>query len=127
MKQKLLLFLIVALSNAVAIQAQTADEIIAKYFENTGGIEKWKALQGLKMSAKINQQGMEIPLIIVQLKDGRQFSSINLQGKEVMQGVFDGSTLWSHNIMNMKAEKSDDEATENFKLVLEQCKSIAIF
>ena len=24
--------------------AQTADEILAKYFENTGGVDKWKTL-----------------------------------------------------------------------------------
>jgi outer membrane lipoprotein-sorting protein len=59
---------------------------------------------------------MEIPLEIVQLKDGRQMTKITFQGKEIMQGVFDGETLWSHNFMTMKAEKSDAEATENFKL-----------
>jgi hypothetical protein len=46
----------------VAANAQTADEIIAKYFENTGGLDKWKAVQGVKMTAKVNQQGMDIPL-----------------------------------------------------------------
>ena len=106
----------VALLFFVAGQAQTADEIIAKYFENTGGLAKWKALEGMKMTAKINQGGMEIPLEIIQLKDGRQASKATVQGKEIMQGVYDGKTLWSHNFMNMKAEKSDAEATENFKL-----------
>ncbi len=99
-----------------AAHAQTADEIISNYFENTGGIEKWKALQGVKFSAKVNQGGMEIPLEIVQLKDGRQMTTITFQGKEIKQGVFDGNTLWSTNFMTMKAEKSDAEATENFKL-----------
>jgi|ERR1041385_1103078 outer membrane lipoprotein-sorting protein len=114
MKYKLLLFLL-ALSLSLVSQAQTADEIIAKFFENTGGLDKWKAVQGTKMSAKVNQQGMEIPLSIVNLKDGRQMTIITFQGKEIKQGVYDGSTLWSHNFMNMKAEKSDAEATENFK------------
>jgi outer membrane lipoprotein-sorting protein len=108
-----LLFFFVGIT---AAQAQTADEIIANYFENTGGIEKWKALQGVKFSAKVNQGGMEIPLEIVQLKDGRQMTTITFQGKEIKQGVFDGNTLWSTNFMTMKAEKSDAEATENFKL-----------
>ena len=105
----------VALLFFVAGQAQTADEIIAKYFENTGGLAKWKALQGVKMTAKVNQGGMEIPLVIIQLKDGRQATKVTLQGKDIMQEVYDGSTLWGHNFMNMKAEKSDAEATENFK------------
>jgi hypothetical protein len=114
MKRKLI-FATVMMVSAFVSQAQTADEIIAKYFENTGGIAKWKALQGIKMSAKVNQGGMEIPLVITQLKDGRQSTKVTFQGKDIMQGVFDGATLWSHNFMNMKAEKSDAEATENFK------------
>lgn len=114
MKQKTLLLLIVLLSAGWA-QAQTADEIISKYFENTGGMTKWAALQGMKMSAKVDQQGIEIPLEIVQMKDGRQCTAITFQGKEVKQGVFDGNTLWSNNFMTMKAEKSDAESTQNFK------------
>src|SRR6185369_13912546 len=114
MKLKNLLFAVTLLSCGFA-QAQSADEIIAKFFENTGGIDKWKAVQGTKMSAKVNQQGMEIPLLIVNLKDGRQMTVITFQGKEIKQGVYDGSTLWSTNFMNSKAEKSDAESTENFK------------
>ncbi len=97
-------------------QAQTADEILSNYFENIGGLDNYKALKGLKMTAKVNQQGMEIPIEIIQLSDGRQMTSINFQGKEIKQGVFDGETLWSHNFITMKAEKSDAEATSNFKL-----------
>ncbi len=97
-------------------QAQTADEIISTYFENIGGIDKLKAVKGMKMTAKVNQGGMEIPIEIVQLNDGRQMTVINFQGKELKQGVFDGETLWNHNFMTMKAEKSDAEATANFKL-----------
>jgi outer membrane lipoprotein-sorting protein len=114
MNLKKLLF-VVALFSCGFAQAQTADEIIAKFFENTGGLDKWKAVQGTKMSAKVNQQGMEIPFSMINLKDGRQVTIITFQGKEIKQGVYDGSTLWSTNFMNMKAEKSDAEATENFK------------
>ncbi|MFM7195013.1 MAG: outer membrane lipoprotein-sorting protein [Bacteroidota bacterium] len=111
------LFLPVFLMMAIAtVQAQTADDIIAKYFENTGGLAKWQALQGVKMTAKLSQMGMEIPLTMIQMRDGRQATVVNFQGKEIKQGVFDGTTLWSHNFMTMKAEKSDSEATENFKL-----------
>jgi outer membrane lipoprotein-sorting protein len=114
MKLKNLLLLFAFLASGFA-QAQTVDEIISKYFENTGGLEKWKALQGVRMTAKVNQQGMEIPLVIVNLKDGRQMTAFTFQGKEIKQNVYDGTSLWSHNFMNMKAEKSDAEATENFK------------
>ena len=113
-----ILTLLTVLFCAYTAQSQTADEIIAKYFENTGGIAKWKALQGVKISAKVNQQGMEIPLSIYQLKDGRQLTIVSLQGKEIKQEVYDGTTLWNTNFMTQKAEKSDAETTENFKVNL---------
>ena len=109
-----LLVLLFFFIGITASQAQTADEIIANYFENTGGLAKWKALESVKMNAKINQGGLEIPLIITQLKDGRQMTSITFQGKEIKQGVYDGTTLWNTNFMTMKAEKSDAETLEIF-------------
>ena len=106
------------LFSTTPVTAQSAEEIISNYFENTGGLENWNQLNGIKMIAKINQQGMEIPLEIIQLKDGRQMQVINFQGKEIKQGVYDGKRLWSHNFMTMEAEESDAEATANFKLEL---------
>jgi outer membrane lipoprotein-sorting protein len=107
--------IIAALFVGFATQAQTADEILAKYFDNIGGKAKLEALEGVKMTAKLNMQGMELPFSMVQLKDGRQFSSATFQGMEIKQEVFDGSDLWSTNFQSMKAEKSDAETTENFK------------
>ncbi len=98
------------------INAQTVDEILANYYENIGGLENLKKIEGLKMTASLNQGGMEIPLEIYQLKDGRQMTIINFQGKELKQGVFDGETLWGHNFMTQKAEKNDAETTANMKL-----------
>lgn len=98
------------------ISAQTADEIIANYYENTGGQENWAKVEGLKMFAKVNQGGMEIPLEIIQLKDGRQATIINFQGQVIKQGIFDGEVLWSTNFMTRKAEKSDAETTANMKI-----------
>ncbi|PWL38955.1 outer membrane lipoprotein-sorting protein [Flagellimonas aquimarina] len=111
-KTTILLFFAMALS----VQAQTADEIIANYFENTGGLENWTNLEGVKTSGVGIQQGFEFPIGAIQLKDGRQLFSANIQGKEFKQQVYDGEVLWSTNFMTMKAEKSDAEQTENFKL-----------
>ena len=93
---------------------QSAEEIISNYFENTGGFENWGQLEGIKTSAKLNQGGMEMPLDIYQMKDGKQMTVINFQGKEIKEGVFDGENLWSHNFMTMEAERSDAETTDNF-------------
>ena len=115
MKKKSLLLALTFVALSASVMAQSVDEILNKYFEVTGGKAKWESINGVKYAAKVNQGGMEIPLEIIQLKDGKQCTKINFQGKVIMQGVYDGTTLWSHNFMNMKAEKSDAEATENYK------------
>ena len=114
--KKLITLLNVGILLAIqGLHAQTLDEIIDNYFENTGGKDQWEKLEGLKLSAKINQMGMEIPLDIVQLKSGKQLTEINFQGQSIKQGVFDGNVLWSINMMTQKPEKSDQETTDNVK------------
>lgn len=98
------------------ISAQTAEEIVENYIETTGGIEKWKQLEGIRFNGKGIQQGQEFPGYLILLKDGRQIQAYELQGKTMKDDVFDGITLWSTNFMNMKAEKASLEETKNFKL-----------
>jgi len=113
---KKITLLVLAICASFTMNAQTADEILSTYFENIGGLENLKKIEGIKMSAISKGQGMEIPIEIVQLKGGKQYVKISIQGKEIMQGVFDGETLWSNNFMTMKAEKNDAETTANMKL-----------
>jgi outer membrane lipoprotein-sorting protein len=114
MKIKQLLLFVLTIGTLL-LQAQTADEIISKYLTTIGGNDKLKTIESLKYSGKANQQGLEFPMVQIQMKDGRQFASFTFQGKELKQGVFDGTTLWSTNFTNMKAERSDAESTDNHK------------
>ncbi len=116
MKKVIVVLVIVLLASGSLLHAQGVDEIIDNYFENTGGMEAWKNLNGIKIYAKVNQGGIEIPLEIVQLRDGRQYTKITIQGQEIKQGVFDGTSLWNTNFQTMKAEKADEESTSNAKL-----------
>jgi len=109
------LFIALFIAAIAPLNAQTADEIIDNYFENTGGADNWDKLSGIKMEAVANAQGMEIPVEIYQTKDGKQLVKINLQGQDMTQVSFDGETLWTTNFMTMAAEKSDKEATDNMK------------
>ena len=111
---------LVTLICSYTINAQTVDEIIDNYFENTGGVENWEKIEGVKMNAKVNQGGMEIPIEIVQLKSGKMMTTINFQGQSIKQGVFDGEVLWSSNFMTQKAEKSDEESTNMVKNEMNQ-------
>jgi hypothetical protein len=94
---------------------QTVDEILNNYFENVGGADNFRALNGVKMKASVNSQGMDIPLDMIQLKGGKQLVKFELQGKKLTQLAFDGEVAWGHNFMTMQAEKSDSITTENLK------------
>ena len=118
MLKRILVLIVIVCSYSV--NAQTVDEIISNYFENTGGVENWEKIEGIKMSAKVNQGGMEIPIEIVQLKSGKMMTTINFQGQSIKQGVFDGEVLWSTNFMTQKAEKSDEEAINMVKNEMNQ-------
>ncbi len=109
-----LLFTTFVLLISISFNAQSVDEIIENYIENTGGAENWQNVKAIKMSASINQMGMEIPIEMVQSQN-KMYTKISVQGQEIKQGVFDGETLWSTNFMSMKAEKSDQEDVDNIK------------
>ena len=99
----------------INVQAQTAEEIIKNYFQTIDSEGKLSTLQGMKINAILNQ-GMEIPVEIVQLKGGKTYIKITIQGKEIIQMASDGETMWTTNFMTQKAEKLDSQTTENAKL-----------
>ena len=115
MKKLQNLFIVTIISLlTISLNAQSVEEIVENYLENTGGTENWENVKGVRMNASINQMGMEIPIEMVQLKD-KMYTKISIQGQEIKQGVFDGETLWSTNFMSMKAEKNDQEDVDNIK------------
>jgi outer membrane lipoprotein-sorting protein len=114
MKLKFVFLTLFSIIISLTLSAQTADEIIDTYFENTGGVDNWNALTSMRSKATIIQDGMEFPLTIINMKDGRQLVQFEVQGKVLTQ-AFDGEVAWGHNFMTMEAEKSDAEATENMK------------
>ena len=113
-KLNYLLLTTILLFFSLTINAQTADDIIENYIENTGGADNWAKVNSIKMNITVNQMGMEIP-IEQYLSSEKTYSKISIQGKEIKQGVFDGETLWSTNFMSMKAEKSDQEGIQIMK------------
>jgi len=113
MLKRILVLIVIVCSYSV--NAQTVDEIISNYFENTGGVENWEKIEGMKLWITANAQGMEISIEQVILKNGKTSSTIKFQGREIKQGVFDGEVLWSTNFMTGKAEKSDEETVNMVK------------
>ncbi len=95
--------------------SQSADEIVSKYLETTGGVENWKKVKSQKVAASVNAQGMKIPVEFWSFADGRTYSAFTLQGKTMVQQVFDGEKGYEMNFMTQKMEEIDAESVENLK------------
>ncbi|MFT5778459.1 MAG: outer membrane lipoprotein-sorting protein [Crocinitomicaceae bacterium] len=114
MKKILLSLAVLTLSATTYAQDDaTVESILDTYFENIGGREAWSKLEGHKISAEVEAQGMTIPLEIYALKDGRTITRFSVMGMDLAQGAFDGEVSWSTNFMSMEPEKSDAETTAN--------------
>lgn len=115
MNRKFLLSL-VAVAFAFVANAQTADEILAKYFENTGGLDKWKALKSFTQKGKAFM-GQEFPMTIYAKTPNKIKMVINVQGTELIPQAYDGTTAWSLNPFQGGKDpvKMDDEAAKEIK------------
>jgi outer membrane lipoprotein-sorting protein len=115
MKRKFTLTLF-AVCAVLFVNAQTADEILAKYFETIGGADKWKALQSRKSTGKMNMQGMDFPLTVFEKAPVKQKVTFQVQGIEIVQG-YDGKDAWMVNPMQGGTDpvKLDDEQAKQFK------------
>ncbi|MFZ1705570.1 MAG: outer membrane lipoprotein-sorting protein [Saprospiraceae bacterium] len=99
---------------SILSNAQTADEILIKYFESIGGRDAVSSITSMKMTGKVKTQGMEFPCVMLS-KGKKQKISFTFQGIEMTQPCFDGEIGWQTNFMNMKAEKMEAEDSEILK------------
>jgi hypothetical protein len=111
-KTLFILLLFVALT---PLNAQTAEEIISTYLENIGGEENLKKVTSAKFIGSVDLGSMVLPVEMIQTTTGYRMTKADVQGQTFYQEVYDGETLWGTNQMTMAAEKSDAEATDNFK------------
>ncbi len=89
----LLLFILFA---GLSTQAQTADEILSKYLEVTGGVQKWKALKTMKATGKMSMQGMDLDFDMISKVPNKMHMVIKVQGQEIIQ-AYDGVDAWMLN------------------------------
>jgi outer membrane lipoprotein-sorting protein len=76
--------------------SQTVDEIIGKYFESAGGMQKIKDMKSLKMNgAVITPQG-DIAIEICQKAPNKMIMTMEIMGQKMVQ-AYDGQTAWMLN------------------------------
>ena len=115
MKLKSLLILMVLVCFASA-QAQTADEILAKYFASIGGLDKWKSLKSFTQTGKA-QMGQDFPLVLYGKAPNKIKVVLNVQGTELVLQAYDGTTAWMLNPLSGGKDpvKMDDEMAKEVK------------
>jgi hypothetical protein len=111
---KKLLFLFLGFASIQSLVAQNVDDIIKSYHEAIGG-KKWDAVNGMRMTANVEQGGMKIPVEVVTLRDGRMYTKVTFMGNIMTMAAFDGEKSWSTNFMTMEPEESPADASENAK------------
>ncbi len=116
MKQKLLPFLVMFVIS-LATNAQTADEILAKYLTNTGGVEKWKALQSYTQKGKAAFGTEEFPFTLYGKTVNKVKVVINIQGMQLIPQCYDGTTAWMLNPLQGGKDpvKLDEEQSKELK------------
>jgi len=95
--------------------AQTADEILANYFENTGGMEAWKNVKSMKTTGDAMMGGQTYPFVQTMTEEGKMVVNVDLQGMNFVPQAFDGDQMWTTNFQSMEAEAMDEETSVNYK------------
>ncbi len=90
--------------------AQTAEEIVQKHIEKTGGEKAWNKIESIKMKAKLNFPGGLVEIVSINKKN--KFVGLRkMDGEFVVDFAFDGKIRWETNFKTMKPEKRSQEAT----------------
>jgi len=78
---------------AAQVYTQDVDEIVNKYINAIGGMDKLKALNSIRMKGKALMQDVEAPLTLIIKRPKFIRMEITIQGKTMVQ-AYDGETAW---------------------------------
>lgn len=68
------------------VQAQTADEVVTKHIDATGGADAWRKINSLKTEGTLTVQGsMQIPVVITQLHNKGMRAEFSVMGQTAYQ------------------------------------------
>lgn len=116
--KKVYLSIVLLFAAVFTLNAQTADEIIAKYITAIGGAEKWSKIQSMKIEGQIEVQGVTIPFTMqgVHMKGVRV--DAEFQGSKIID-IITPTKGWAQNPFSGKATL-DPITEEELKSKLDQ-------
>ncbi len=115
---------LVGLSASQSLNAQTVDEVLAKYYKAIGGVDAWKKAESMKMSGNlvlVAQGGMTIPMTGWQARPNMKREEGEFNGTKFIE-AYDGTTAWRINPFAGAAtatKKNEEETKEAAKDMFE--------
>lgn len=95
--------------------AQTADEIINKNLEITGGVENWKQLNSIQINAKtVLSLTQEYPVQIYQQTPNLTKTVFTMEQKKIVTELYDGKNAYSFDFVTHKLLKNATFQPESF-------------
>ena len=96
------------LAFSTLLYAQTADEIIAKHLDATGGLAKIKAVKTRRLTGNFEVNGMQAGFVELESRPDKMRREIAIQGMTMVQS-YDGKTAWQ--VMPFNGKKDPQAMT----------------
>ncbi len=110
MKKAIALLLLPAFLCTLAVHAQTADEIVAKYIDAIGGKDKIKQINSVYLEGSLQMMGNESPTVVTVLNGKGYKTETDFNGQKMIQ-CFSEKGGWAINPMSGgSAEAMPDDA-----------------
>ncbi|HEV2426523.1 MAG TPA: hypothetical protein VGZ29_16985 [Terriglobia bacterium] len=96
MSRKILTLLAAAVLLPIGVRAQSVDEVIAKWVQARGGIDKLRSIQAERTTLKLQAGGFEATVVQIKKRPGKMRQEFILQGMAEVR-AYDGKTGWQLN------------------------------
>lgn len=81
-------------AGAVSAQDLTLDQVLARHYEEIGGLDSWKDLQTMRATGRMTlMPGAEVPFVLTIMRPFRIRAEFTFQGMTGVQ-AYDGTTAW---------------------------------
>lgn len=98
------------------LQAQTAEEVIARHFEQTGGVEAWNNLNSIIIEGRVSIDVSDV--VSIKIEHARPYFkrvSYIVDGKEMLSEGFDGEQAYTYNELDGGFKKLAKYEKDNFE------------